>query len=107
MKLINLQIEYLLKWKGYSDADNTWEPMENLNCPELIQAFEEEYAKSEEPNGIRNLDTIVGAFRDGTDIMFVIKWKGTDECTLMSSVIANVAYTQEVIKFYQDRISWK
>merc|ERR1712149_69339 len=40
--------EYLLKWRGYPDSENTWEPQENLDCPEMIDAFEEKKKKKKE-----------------------------------------------------------
>ena len=33
--------EWLVKWKGYGDTENTWEPDENLtNCEELIRQYD-------------------------------------------------------------------
>lgn len=35
-----MQIEYLIKYKGYPDSENTWEPPENLDCPKIIANYE-------------------------------------------------------------------
>ncbi|KAM6976829.1 histone-lysine N-methyltransferase SUV39H1-A [Aplochiton taeniatus] len=33
---------YLVKWKGYPDSENTWEPRKNLKCTKLMKQFHED-----------------------------------------------------------------
>ncbi|XP_038951911.1 histone-lysine N-methyltransferase SUV39H2 isoform X1 [Rattus norvegicus] len=33
---------YLVKWKGWPDSTNTWEPLWNLRCPQLLQQFSDD-----------------------------------------------------------------
>jgi chromodomain-containing protein len=32
-------LQYLIKWKGYPDADNTWEPADQVHAPDLAKAY--------------------------------------------------------------------
>jgi Chromo (CHRromatin Organisation MOdifier) domain/Integrase zinc binding domain len=35
----NKRLQYLLKWKGYLEADNTWESEDHLNAPDLLKQY--------------------------------------------------------------------
>jgi len=131
----NGKVEYFLKWKGYTDADNTWEPEENLDCPELISAFEDNQKKreaaaneakkrkandsieaktsakkkSDRKEGFdRGLvpERIIGATDTSGELMFLMKWKDTDEADLVPAKQANVKCPQIVIQFYEERLTW-
>jgi hypothetical protein len=39
--------QYLIHWKGYSDAHDSWEPVTHINAPDLIATFQKEKQSSE------------------------------------------------------------
>ena len=46
------QIQYLVRWKGFSEAHNSWEPAFNVHADELIKEFYKRH-----PKAIRNTTT--------------------------------------------------
>ena len=134
-RIVGGKVEYFLKWKGFGSADNTWEPEENLDCSNLIEEFERNLkakkVKIEQPKLLgegksptkaiptsseidekigfaRGLDPerIIGATEQDGNIIFLIKWKGSDENDLVPASEANIKCPQVVIKFYESKLTW-
>ncbi|CAF1240948.1 unnamed protein product [Adineta steineri] len=136
-KVVNGEVYYYLKWKGFDDTENTWEPEMNLDCPELIADYHKRSKKSLEPNesidsnkritqetatndpskkikrandygygrGLE-IEKILGATDVYGELMFLIKWQSTDKPELVPARIANIRSPQQVIRFYEDRLTW-
>jgi len=35
----NKKLQYVLKWRGYPESDNMWEPVEQLHAPQLLKEY--------------------------------------------------------------------
>ncbi|XP_059188903.1 chromobox protein homolog 5 [Centropristis striata] len=159
-RVVKGRVEFFLKWKGYSEKHNTWEPEKNLDCPELISEFMKTYKKGSSSGGSssssggaskttplsRSKDSsgskkrssddeeeggskpkkkkeddilvargferglepekIIGATDSCGDLMFLMKWKDSDEADLVLAKDANHKCPQIVIAFYEERLTW-
>ncbi|XP_037547180.1 chromobox protein homolog 1b [Nematolebias whitei] len=132
-RVVKGKVEYLLKWKGFSNEDNTWEPEENLDCPDLIAEYlqnqktahegkrkggdadgdESKSKKKKDDNEkLRGFaralepERIIGATDSTGELMFLMKWRNSDEADLVPAKEANVKCPQVVISFYEERLTW-
>ena len=51
------QVQYLIRWKGFSEAHDSWEPADHIHVDELIQEFYKRY-----PKAIQNTITQTSVF---------------------------------------------
>jgi len=63
-KVTDGKVTYYLKWQGYGPQYDTWEPVENLDCDELIEDFEKEWTERQKRGFDRGLraERIVSVF---------------------------------------------
>lgn len=160
-RVVKGRVEFFLKWKGFSEKHNTWEPEKNLGCPDLIADFMKTYKKggsgsgstpvssgksssnsgpsrTKEPSSTKRSspdededegskakrkkeeailvargferglepEKIIGATDSCGDLMFLMKWKDSDEADLVLAKEANHKCPQIVIAFYEERLTW-
>lgn len=153
-RISNGRVEFFLKWKGFTEADNTWEPEDNLDCPELIEEFlrknthlsdnieEEDFGfmpkeemteqeteisclqsqqqsdssvlqpNAEQPDTKTHLSTylepecIIGSTDRRGELMFLVKWKNSDDVALLPACEVSARCPQVVIDFYEQKFTW-
>uniref|UniRef100_A0A3B4ACP8 Chromo domain-containing protein n=1 Tax=Periophthalmus magnuspinnatus TaxID=409849 RepID=A0A3B4ACP8_9GOBI len=125
-RVSNGRVEYFLKWKGFTDADNTWEPEDNLDCPELIEAFLVKNAhlteNSEEDQG--EIIPKEEMTEQETEIAFILSFgavmvklwmlfhyyffcrKNSEDVALLPAREVSARCPQVVINFYEQKLTW-
>ncbi|KAM8869896.1 chromobox protein homolog 3b isoform 2-T3 [Spinachia spinachia] len=156
-RVFNGRAEYFLKWKGFTDAENTWEPEDNLDCPELIEEFlrntrlsrrdeegrgeqelipkeemteqeteiscmqpqqqvqtvqshgEPDDGQSDTPTDLSTYpepECIIGSTDRQGELMFLVKWKNSNDVALLPAREASARCPQVVIDFYEKKLTW-
>ncbi len=51
-------LQYLVKWIGYPEADNTWEPADQIHAPQLIKAYHRQHPLEDKKRRANTRSTI-------------------------------------------------
>uniref|UniRef100_A0A2S2NS21 Heterochromatin protein 1 n=1 Tax=Schizaphis graminum TaxID=13262 RepID=A0A2S2NS21_SCHGA len=113
------KVEYFLKWKDYSDSENSWEPIENLNCDDLVASYEAiiknkpstsiDFESSDQYDGNNNdeqqkiAQKVVSIKKLHGQIIYYVKFNGIEEPEAITSNKAEQLYSHLIIKYYKNK----
>lgn len=131
----NNVVEYFLKWYGWPDSENSWEPESNLACSDLLQEFNQRACLNNNPiipmeistSSLTNIEyssrthafpskntkqarnrpeKIIGVTSLNSEDFYLVKPKGKDILELIHMSKAYQDFPQMIIDFYQKRASF-
>ncbi|CAL8077363.1 unnamed protein product [Orchesella dallaii] len=110
-KIINVRTrknkkEFLVKWKGYSESDSTWEPEAHLSCKQLIKEFlenQDEEKEEEEEEEEYEVDEILETRKRKGVREFLIKWNGYSKSTATWEPETNLSCESLIKQFMSGR----
>ena len=60
--------QYLIKWKGFGEEDNTWEPRSSLNDDSMLREWHQQYPAKPSPFGGDNVTNMLVTSVDSTRV---------------------------------------
>ncbi|KAI3379906.1 hypothetical protein SNEBB_006178 [Seison nebaliae] len=129
-RVVNGEIEYLVKWLNFPNEDNTWELEKDLDCPDLILSFEKEQrellskgqpqlkTKAGPASVKRNLrlttvlqkfamngrlypSEVCGVMRQSGHILYLVKWRHHQtQVDLVPEIVCRLKCPQLVIDYF-------
>ena len=90
-RVVKGKFQYLVKWKNYSNEENTWEPESNLtNCKELILEFQNTINTNKKSNSKRTKRNKIEEVKENSiskKIKIVGISKNSNESILIAAII--------------------
>ncbi|XP_053214225.1 chromobox protein homolog 3-like [Panonychus citri] len=119
-------VEYQLRWSGWGPEWDSWETMENVDCPELVYWFEDKLKRKmaakersrhepkvrplfapKEPTGFDKgltAEAITGVTKLDNEIIYFVKWKNEDKQGIIPGHVAKKKCPRLVIEYMENNI---
>uniref|UniRef100_A0A2K6GQ43 Chromo domain-containing protein n=1 Tax=Propithecus coquereli TaxID=379532 RepID=A0A2K6GQ43_PROCO len=106
-RVVNGKVEYFLKWKGFTDLIEAF--LNSQKAGEEKDDTKRKRCATDKQRGFAgglDPESIVGATDSSGELMFLMKWRDSDETDLVLAKEANMKCPQIGIAFYEERLTW-